>query len=138
MFAFIYPLKSLIYNLESIMPPKETEEKTAHNEVTLALAKQECAEHMEGMEEASAEMRKRPLRVKAYSLDDSNAPSGGENVKTVHFVRHGQGFHNLLADMAKKEGRKWVQVCFVLFNFILFHCTENACPLICGFNIFPL
>jgi broad specificity phosphatase PhoE len=87
------------------MAPQE--HTAAHTEATLALAKQECAEHMEGMDEAISEMQARPLRVKAYSLDDPNAPTSG-NIKTLHFVRHGQGFHNLMADIAKKEGRKWV------------------------------
>lgn len=79
----------------------------SHSDVTLALAKQECAEHMEGMDEAIAEMETRRVLVKAYSLDDPNAPMSGD-IKTVHFVRHGQGFHNLMADIAKKEGREWV------------------------------
>lgn len=89
----------------------------AHTEATLALAKQEHAEHMEGMEDAKQEMRKTRLIVKAYSLDDPNAPTTG-NVKTVHFVRHGQGFHNLMADLAKKAGRTWVQVSLVLVSWM--------------------
>eukprot|EP00980_Cylindrotheca_fusiformis_P007109 scaffold1489_cov194-Cylindrotheca_fusiformis.AAC.19 len=84
--------------------PKES---AAHSDVTIALAKKESAEHMVGMEEAIQEMESRPMLVKAYSLDDPNAPTSG-NIKTVHFVRHGQGFHNLMADLAAKEGRKWV------------------------------
>ena len=40
--------------------------------------------------------------VKAYAVDDPDAPSVLEpNDKVVHFVRHGQGFHNLMADMFK-------------------------------------
>jgi len=87
------------------MTPKE--DAAAHSEVTLQLAKQEHAEHMEGMQEAIDEMRQRPLIVKAYALGDTSAPSG-DNVKTLHFVRHGQGFHNLMADRAKQAGQKWV------------------------------
>lgn len=79
----------------------------AHSEATLALAKKESAEHMHGMQELYEDMRKRPLIVKAYALDDSNAPA---NAMTVHFVRHGQGFHNLMADIASSQGRAWVQV----------------------------
>jgi hypothetical protein len=67
---------------------------------------------MEGMDEAAAQMSQCPLIVKAYALDDPSAPTG-DNVKTVHFVRHGQGFHNLMADLAKKAGQTWVQVSFV-------------------------
>ena len=81
----------------------------AHSEITLQLAQKEHEEHMEGMDEAAQEMSRRPLIIKAYALDDANAPSGS-NVKTVHFVRHGQGFHNLMADLYKEAGRNWVQV----------------------------
>jgi len=80
----------------------------AHSAVTLALAKKESAEHMHGMEELYDSMRERPIIVKAYALDDPNAPAT-ENVKTVHFLRHGQGFHNLMADLARAEGREWEQ-----------------------------
>lgn len=81
----------------------------AHSDVTLALAQKEHAEHMEGMDEAKQAMTARPLIVKAFKLDDPDAPTG-ENTKVVHFVRHGQGFHNLMADLAKQAGRTWVQV----------------------------
>ena len=90
------------------MSPKDSS-GTAQSEITLQLAKKEHAEHMEGMDEAAANMIKRPLIVKAYALDDPNAPTG-ENVKTCHFVRHGQGFHNLMADVATSQGRTWVSV----------------------------
>ena len=82
-----------------------------HNDIALELAKQEHAEHMQGMDEAAGEMQKRPMTIKAYAIDDPDAPpTSGDNVKTIHFVRHGQGFHNLLADLAKAQGRKWVSV----------------------------
>jgi hypothetical protein len=90
------------------MSPKNSSE-TAQSDITLQLAKKEHAEHMEGMDEAAANMIKRPLIIKAYALDDPNAPTG-ENVKTCHFVRHGQGFHNLMADVATSQGRTWVPV----------------------------
>mmetsp|Transcript_9403 Transcript_9403/g.28080 ORF Transcript_9403/g.28080 Transcript_9403/m.28080 type:complete len:278 (+) Transcript_9403:40-873(+) len=85
-----------------------TTEGHSHSEAALANAKDDFKEHMEGMEEATAAMRSRPLIVKAYSMDDPSAPSlDKSNVKYAHFVRHGQGFHNLMADLAKQEGRKW-------------------------------
>jgi hypothetical protein len=91
----------------------------SHSETTLALAKKESAEHMHGMKELYDAMRKRPLIVKAYALDDANAPA---DAKIVHFVRHGQGFHNLMADIASSQGREWVQVrcrlAFLMSNFL--------------------
>jgi broad specificity phosphatase PhoE len=79
---------------------------SAHSEATLALAKKESVEHLHGMSELYAAMRQRPLTVKAYTL---SASASGGNVKTVHFVRHGQGFHNLLADIASASGVTWTQ-----------------------------
>lgn len=82
-----------------------------HSDVTLALAKHEEAEHLEEMASAIAAMKEKPLVVQAYAMDDPSAPSlENYNVKCVHFVRHGQGFHNLMADMAKEQGRKWTNV----------------------------
>lgn len=84
---------------------------TDHNAITLELAKKESAEHLnQAMRDLYLTMRSRPLTVKAYALDDDLAPEvDGTNAKVVHFVRHGQGFHNLLADLAKEDGREWEQ-----------------------------
>lgn len=87
------------------MAPNDVE----HSDITLQLAKADTAHHMEGMDDAKAEMSQRSLLVKAYAVDDPNAPAG-DNVKTIHFVRHGQGFHNLMADMATQDGRTWENV----------------------------
>jgi len=84
--------------------PKES--TAAHSDVTLNLAKKESAEHMHGMKELIQEMQKRPLSIKAYHTN--HIPPGGK-IKTVHFVRHGQGFHNLMADLFISQGREWVQ-----------------------------
>jgi broad specificity phosphatase PhoE len=82
----------------------------AHSAVTLELAKKESTEHMHGMQEVYDAMRNSDMIVKAYALDDPNAPANNDpNVKIVHFVRHGQGFHNLMADLARAAGRDWVQ-----------------------------
>lgn len=62
---------------------------------------------MEGMEECFAELQKRPLRIKAYSLREG--PPNSDTVKTLLLTRHGQGFHNLLADIFRKHGREWTQ-----------------------------
>jgi broad specificity phosphatase PhoE len=88
---------------------------SAHSDVTLALAQKESAEHMAGMKELYEAMRRRPLRVRAYTRDDPLAPPLGTNhgnqtaVKLVHFVRHGQGFHNLMADTFTTAGKQWTQ-----------------------------
>lgn len=68
----------------------------------------EQAEHMLGMAQVASAMRQKPLQIHAYSLD--NAPYKSTNInplKTVHFVRHGQGFHNLMADVAREQGQTW-------------------------------
>lgn len=83
---------------------------TEHNAVTIALSEKESAEHLEAMGGLSEFMRSKQLTVKAYAMDDPDAPSAQEpNVKVVHFVRHGQGFHNLMADMFKARGVEWEQ-----------------------------
>ena len=81
--------------------------KTEHSETTLALALKESAEHMEGMQELYVAMRNQPLIVKAYALDDPKAPA---DAKVVHFVRHGSGYHNLIADIFTSQGRTWIPV----------------------------
>lgn len=105
---FFFLFSSLSNPEIKTMSPKDSSE-TTQSEITLQLARKEHAEHMEGMDEAAANVIKRPLIIKAYALDDPNAPTG-ENVKTCHFVRHGQGFHNLMADVARSQGRTWVSV----------------------------
>ena len=85
-------------------------ETISHDAVTLALAKKESAHHYEGMQELYNSLRKRPLLIQAYTLhDESSPPATDKNVKIVHFLRHGQGFHNLMADMAAAQGREWTQ-----------------------------
>lgn len=90
----------------STVPMSDAAAAAQHSEATIALAKKESAEHLHGMKEAYEALRKRPLIVKAYAMTDPNAPT---NAKTVHFVRHGQGFHNLMADLANAAGTKWEQ-----------------------------
>ena len=84
-----------------------------HNETFLAVGKDEHAEHLEEIlsAEITTAVREKPLIVRAYSLEDPNAPSVSKsNVKIAHAVRHGQGFHNLMAEMAKAQGRVWKNV----------------------------
>lgn len=83
-----------------------TSSDLAQSASALQIAKQEAAHNLVGMEEAREKIQQQPLRVKAYLLNDTNAPA---NAKIVHFVRHGQGFHNLMADLAKARGDTWKQ-----------------------------
>lgn len=72
----------------------------------MASAINEVDEHMEGMKEAYIELQKRSLRIHAFAVDNGRAPA---TAKTVHFVRHGQGFHNFVANLAASSGIQWKQ-----------------------------
>lgn len=91
----------------------EASMKTAsHSDVTLLLAKRESEQHLIGMRDIFKEFRSKPLTVKARDAAKSPpnatiAPNSA--IKTVHLVRHGQGFHNLLADRAAASGLQWKQ-----------------------------
>jgi len=65
--------------------------------------------HVQGLEEVYAMMRHKPMIIKAYSLHEIPENVSIDKLKTVHFVRHGQGFHNLLADLAHEQGIEWVE-----------------------------
>ena len=91
------------------------------DDVTVQLSKKESEEHMAGMEEVYQEFRKRPITICAHFYD-ADAPlidtktklrsdTNGtfKVIKMIHFIRHGQGFHNLLADIATESGITWRQ-----------------------------
>jgi broad specificity phosphatase PhoE len=100
--------------------------KGLHSDAALALAQKESIEHMYGMSELQETMKCRPLLLRARILDlneqkqqqQGNSKQGTEKstTKIIHFVRHGQGFHNLLADIMSSQGYSWQQ-----FS----HSTEN-------------
>ncbi len=102
-------------NDQSENPTKKAKcekESISHENVTMALAKIESAQHLHGMEDLYTSMRQRPILVNAYDIlldEGSSPPVTDENVKVVHFLRHGQGFHNLMADMAMAQGKQWEQ-----------------------------
>ena len=94
----------------SLKDSSSNSDSISHDAITLALAKKESVEHLQGVEELYASMRQRPLLIKAYALnDESSPPETDKNVKVLHFLRHGQGFHNLMADMAAAQGKEWEQ-----------------------------
>jgi len=76
---------------------------------TSMVTENERDSHLHGMAELNAVMRQRSLQLKAFALDNSSAPpvTDDNNVKVIHFVRHGQGFHNLIADICRARDQKW-------------------------------
>ena len=96
-------------------PIKKFKAATKQDEITIQLAKKERAHHFHGMVELQSMIETKPLQVKAFAIDDKDSPSinsdssDDEIVKIVHFVRHGQGFHNLLADIYSAQGKEWTQ-----------------------------
>ena len=66
------------------------------------------------MQELFETMRQRPLRLRAHPIGEEEPQTAshngqGRHVKTLHLVRHGQGFHNLLADVFLSLGQTWTQ-----------------------------
>jgi broad specificity phosphatase PhoE len=81
-----------------------------HDVITLALARKESAQHSHGMAELSEVMQQKSLKIKAFPhSDECLSTISDPNVKIVHFLRHGQGFHNLMADLAAASGKEWEQ-----------------------------
>jgi lipopolysaccharide biosynthesis glycosyltransferase len=91
------------------------------SEAALALAKKESVEHMHGMLEIQQIMKNRPLLLHARILNlnpqhdaaivdvTQHGRQSNNNIKIIHFIRHGQGFHNLLADIMSSHGKTWQQ-----------------------------
>ena len=101
-------------------------------DVTAQLATKESQEQMVGMKAVYDEFRNRPIIIRAHFCSDAdislvvsdtttttntNAASSNNSsssgplkvIKVIHFIRHGQGFHNLLADIAIESGMTWTQ-----------------------------
>ena len=86
------------------------------DDVTVKVANQESKEHMVGMKEVYKEFRNRPITIRAHSYEAdipttrlTNSNGTFRNIKMIHFIRHGQGYHNLLADLATQSGVTWKQ-----------------------------
>ena len=95
---------------------------TEHSETTLALAKKEMRDHLTpAMSSLFTSMSSRDVIVRATIFNSSTGTTAGTTAmqldgyrvvksKNVHFTRHGQGFHNMLADRYREEGKTWDQV----------------------------
>ncbi|KAJ1444217.1 histidine phosphatase superfamily [Pelagophyceae sp. CCMP2097] len=68
----------------------------------LATAQLEGAQHLEGLRAQGCLGLERAVEIRARAWDGGAAPPG---CKIVHLIRHGQGFHNLLADVYRDFGR---------------------------------
>eukprot|EP00927_Polykrikos_kofoidii_P066443 TRINITY_DN62041_c0_g1_i1.p1 TRINITY_DN62041_c0_g1~~TRINITY_DN62041_c0_g1_i1.p1 ORF type:complete len:278 (-),score=44.28 TRINITY_DN62041_c0_g1_i1:167-1000(-) len=67
-------------------------------------------QHFEQIRSSGALDVRRPVCILASAdVAERAATDGGlaVNEKRIHFVRHGQGFHNLMADIYKSAGRKF-------------------------------
>lgn len=83
---------------------------TDHSEITKALALKESREHLgPEMEAMKLDMQSRTTTITASLLSNPKKSESNTITKTVHFIRHGQGFHNLLADMARASNKTWTQ-----------------------------
>lgn len=47
---------------------------------------------------------RRELQCKVVSWDKHKAWRGDDNTKLIHFIRHGQGYHNLLGEVSREYG----------------------------------
>ena len=89
-------------------------DNSGYSSATLSLAASESAEHLNpAMSSLYADMSTRSVIVEAVGAeDDVEEVRGGYRAvksKIVHFVRHGQGFHNMIADKYREAGREWEQ-----------------------------
>jgi broad specificity phosphatase PhoE len=84
--------------------------------ISIELAKKESNEHMIGLDVVYQVMRHRPFLFQAYNdmmtMNNRNEHfdrivSESTNMKTIHLIRHGQGYHNLIADIAKRNNVSW-------------------------------
>lgn len=70
---------------------------------------EESAEHLEYLKAGGALGVLRPVSIfgSGAFADGAHLRSLEANEKRVHLIRHGQGFHNLLADVYKRFGKKF-------------------------------
>jgi len=105
----IHISRLLLLSLSSFLSSLSFLMSTAHSATTIALAAQEQKEHMtQAMQQLHADLTSRDIIVSAHSTPPAHSTTA-LCTKTVHFIRHGQGFHNLLADMARESNVTWTQ-----------------------------
>jgi hypothetical protein len=64
------------------------------------------------MDALFADMSTRSVVVRAVPIDSPPPSFPGYTLlktKSVHLARHGQGFHNMLADSYRQDGKEWEQ-----------------------------
>lgn len=102
------------------MTENHLEDTTANNNtkrtaVSIELAKKESIEHMIGLDVVYNNIRCRSFLFNAYSTnhiftndqENNNNNQSLHNIKTIHLIRHGQGYHNLIADISKQNNIQW-------------------------------
>ena len=80
-----------------------------YSEAALAQAQKDGSSYLAVLKKAGLLGKSRDVRItavpvhQAASEDGSNRPAG-ESSKTVHLIRHGQGYHNLLGELYQEMG----------------------------------
>lgn len=81
--------------------------KSASEKLAAQTAAIEAKEHIKELACLKELVRHKPLTFKVWDEKKSNGRTLQSNEKIVHFVRHGQGFHNLFADHIRGLGHEF-------------------------------
>lgn len=65
------------------------------------------AQHFLKAQEAKLKFKGNGLKGKKFESDEDNNWKQSSNSKLIHFVRHGQGYHNLLGELSRKYGAEF-------------------------------
>jgi len=82
---------------------EESPSSPLHSEDALRTAKIEGQQHLEHLRKHNVLDIVRPIIIRATSIKD---PPPSKPYKTLHIIRHGQGYHNLLGDLFRNWGKK--------------------------------
>lgn len=88
--------------MKSTSTSTTTSANPLQNAIALKTAKIEGHAHLEELKKAGVIGLTRPVKIIATPLSSETGHD-----KIVHIIRHGQGFHNLMADIYRKNGIKW-------------------------------